>query len=50
MRDVMALIVILLVIMGILFVWRHSVLQRRRNSHSLRFRLVGGADDQGMGR
>jgi hypothetical protein len=49
MRDFLALVLILLVISGILFTWRRSVMVRRRNSHSVRFRLVSSSGDQGPG-
>jgi hypothetical protein len=48
MRDLIALILTFLVIAGVLVAWRHSVVRRRRDRHSIRFQLVNSSSDRGL--
>jgi hypothetical protein len=49
MRDLIACLLTFLVIAGLIVTWRQAVIRRRRDCHSIRFRLVSDANDPGLG-
>ena len=46
MREAIAILLVVLVLFGLVIVWRRSVAIRRRDSHTTRYRLVGTASEE----
>ena len=48
MREVIAILLVVLVLLGLVFAWRRALAVRRRDSHTVRYRLVGQASEDDL--